>query len=256
MSTLYDNLTISATVAGNLLSSSSWYSYVDSSGTCLATYKGSEATHTGSSDAHVLLATVNAINDSKSSPEADSYTTDSSGRTFHAFTIDGTDTLSHPTTNILKSNKGSIAFIWKAPLPYNKFTSNGYLFEASNLIRIYYKNTDYKFYFEMYNGNNWTTVQLSSNVQTFGANDWIKMCATWDTSSGTTAAFYINSSTADDTYSSTWTEQSVPITMFMGSSALGTNQSDGTFDEFRIYSEQLTSAKVDTLFNTTWAGLG
>jgi len=255
VSTLYDNLTIDATISGDSLSDSSWYSYVDSSGVCQATYKGSNATHTASSDAHILLTTINADTDSKSSPEADSYITDSSGRTFHAFIVDGADTLSYSTTNILKSNKGSIVFIWKAPLPYNKFTSNGYLFEASNLIRIYYKYTDYKFYFEMYNGSDWATVQLSSDAKTFGTNDWLKICATWDISSGTTAALYVNSSTADDIYSSVWTEQTVPATMYIGSTASGTNQSDGAFDEFRIYSEQLTSTKVNTLFNTVWSGL-
>ena len=253
MATLFDNLVVQQTVAGNALVEGNWYSYVDSFGTCQATYKGREATHTGASDYHILLSTVNADSDSNASPEADCYTTDASGNTFNAFVISGSSMLTYPSTNIIKANKGSIAFMWKAPLPYNKFTANFKLVYLPNFLDFNYRYNEKKFYYVMNDGG-WVTCITSSNAQTFGANDWLKFCITWDTSSATTMALYIDSSTPDDTYGSSWTAQTIPSTLYIGVKDTGISQSDGAFDELRIYSEASTSAKVETLFSTTWGG--
>jgi len=254
MATLFDNLVVQQTVSGDALVADNWYSYVDSSGTCQATYKGSEATHTGDSDYHILLSTVNADSDSNASPEADCYTTDASGNTFNAFVISGSSILTYPSTNIIKNNVGSIAFMWKAPLPYNKYVDDFYLFYLNNFMSVIYSVTDSKFYFSIYNGTNWSTARAISDAQTFNSQQWLKICVTWDTSAATTMSIYIDSSTAQSTYGSSWTEQAVLADLYVGSYHTGISQSDGAFDELRIYSEALTSAKVETLFLTTWGG--
>lgn len=252
MATLYDNLVIQEVVTGDNCSASIWYTRVNSGGTSVWTGKDAQAGYAASSDYYITLSTVNADSDSAASPEADSYATDSSGRTDHTFVIDGGDILTYSTTNIIKANKGSIAFMWKAPLPYNKYTANFYLVYLHQFMAIHYSISDSKFYFQIYNGTNWSTAKVLSNAQTFGSSDWIKICATWDTSSATTMSFYIDSSTPDGTYASTWTEQAVPATLYVGGYHTSISQSDGTFDELRIYSEAITAAEVETLFNTTW----
>uniref|UniRef100_A0A6M3XLK8 Putative lectin/glucanase superfamily protein n=1 Tax=viral metagenome TaxID=1070528 RepID=A0A6M3XLK8_9ZZZZ len=199
------------------------------------------------------MSTVLADSDSHASGEADSYTTDSALNEDHAFVIDGGDILTYSTTNIIKANKGSIAFKWKAPLPYNKYTDDFYLIYLHQFMSIRYDISDRMFYFQIYNGTNWSTAKVLSDAQTFGSSDWIKICATWDTSSATTMSFYIDSSTPEGTYASTWTEQAVPATLYVGSYHTSTSQSDGTFDELRIYAVALTAAEVETLFNTTWS---
>jgi len=257
MSTLYDNLVVQQVVAGNALNASSWYSYVDSSGTCQASYEGSDATHTGASDAHILLSEINAALDSEASPESDSYTTDASGNTANAFVIDGDDILTYSSTNIIKNNIGSIAFLWKAPLPYNKYVDDFYLIfmggGGQDFMQIHYSVTDSKFYFSIYNGTNWSTARAISSAQTFVSEEWLKIAVTWSVAAATTMSIYINSSTAQGTYGSSWTKQTVPATIYVGGYHTSTSQSDGAFDELRIYSEALTSAKIETLFNDTWS---
>lgn len=252
MATLYDNLVINSVTLGNAVDDSTWYTRVDSSGVCQSTQKGAESGYATSSDYYLQLSTVNADSDSAASPEADSYATDASGRTDNCFVIDGGDILTYSTTNIIKANKGSIAFLWKAPLPYNKYTADFYLVYLHQFMSIRYNISDKKFYFQIYNGTNWSTAKVLSDAQTFGASDWIKICATWDTSSAITMAFYIDSSTPDNTYGSAWTEQTVPATLYVGGYHTSTRQSDGTFDEFRIYAVALTGTEVGTLFDTTW----
>lgn len=256
MSTLYDNLVIQSVTLGNSCSSSNWYSRLDSSGQCVWTGKGAQSGYATASDYYIQLTEITANSDSKASPEADSYCADSSGRSDNAFVIDGGDTLTYSTTNIIKNNKGSIAFLWKAPLDYNDFVDDFYLAYLYNFMAVLYDASEDSFYFKIYNGTDWSTCSIVSTGQTFSSGDWLKFCVTWDTSAATTMALYIDSNTAKDTYASSWTAQTVPSTLYLGSYYTGISQSDGAFDEFRLYAVALTSAEVGTLFDTTWAGLG
>jgi len=254
MATYFDNLIIQAVVLGNACNANNWYTRVTSGGTFAWTGKGAQTGYATASDYYLPLSTVTAHASSKASPEADSYTTDASGVTAHAFVIDGGDTLYYSTTNVLKSNKGTLAFKWRAPLSYNKYQANFYLFYANNLVRIYYNYSDYKFYFQFYNGSDWTTAQAVTDAQSFAAAAWLKFCLQWNLeSTGDTISAYIDvAATAAATYSSTWTEQSVPATMYWGSDPSGAYQSDGAFDELRIYAEELSAIQRTTLFDTIW----
>ena len=220
--------------------------------------KGAETGYATSSDYYLTLSTVLADSDSHASGEADSYTTDSALNEDHAFVIDGGDILTYSTTNIIKANKGSIAFKWKAPLPYNKYTDDFYLLEVSSgtttqFFKLWYDASAYNFNFDFYNGSNWTTAHVTGTTQSFAYSQWLKFCVTYDISAATTISAYIDSSTAIGAYGTVWTEQSIPNTMYLGSTSGSTSQSDGTFDELRIYAVALTSAEVETLFNTTWS---
>lgn len=164
-----------------------------------------------------------------------------------AFVNDGGDTTYFPCSDNIQNDKGSLSIWTYWQLPYNSYSSDKYIWEVEDVFRCYYNKTDYKFYFEVYNGADWTTVRCVSSAQSFTAGTWKHICCTWDNTSGT--YLYVEGSVDGDD-ASTWSVQSLPTNVYIGSSYDATKQQDGRLDDIRVYDDRLDSVEVSNLYST------
>ncbi|MFH0834625.1 MAG: LamG-like jellyroll fold domain-containing protein, partial [Patescibacteria group bacterium] len=79
--------------------------------------------------------------------------------------------------------KGTIS-IWTAPdFDSDADTAKHFVFD-NGIVRIYYDGADDKFKFEMWDGDDWSTVDVASAAQSFSADDTIHLVASWDNLTG------------------------------------------------------------------------
>lgn len=164
--------------------------------------------------------------------------------------VDGGDTQYFPCSGNIQNDTGTLGIWTYWQLPYDKYTENKYIWECEDVFRCYYNKTDYKFYFEVYNGANWTAVQCVSSVQSFTAGTWIHIGCSWDNTSG--ANLYLDG-TLDGTSAQTWSAQALPTNCHIGSSYDATKQQDSDIDDLRIYDDVLTAVEVNNLRLTDMA---
>ncbi|PIZ58564.1 hypothetical protein COY23_00360, partial [bacterium (Candidatus Torokbacteria) CG_4_10_14_0_2_um_filter_35_8] len=166
--------------------------------------------------------------------------------------IDGADTLSYSTIGNISNSKGTVSFWFRPLLPYNKYSENKYLINSEDvtnkLVRLYYNYSDYKYHLQFFNGTNWTTVQSVSSVQSFSKDTWQHILLTYDNTVGVN--LYVNGS-SDGTYSGSWTAQTLPTNIYVGSlynSTANTNQADSYFDDLAIYDYVLNLVEINNLY--------
>ena len=151
--------------------------------------------------------------------------------------IDGGDTLSYPLANLLSGAQGTVVhrFNPRYGAAYAE-RAQWYVFNITNFLRCYYQSSDDKFYFEAYNGTDWTTVQVGSAVQTFAFDDILFMACRWNSGSG----IDLDVGSAKTSSSVTWTAQSVPADGNLGSE-------DALNLVVELYRKQLSDAALRSI---------
>ncbi len=178
------------------------------------------------------------------------------GETSGSILVDGADTLIYPTANNVYADEGTVAFWVKPALDYNKFGENKYLWTVddgtNHVARIYYNYSDYKFYFEVYDGYNWTNVQAVSSAQNFTRNTWLHISASWNDRKNQ-VYLYVNG-TNDGSDTDYWYGQTLPTDMYFGSnynnSTNSLNSANMYFDDLRVYDRALSVEDVRRLYGS------
>lgn len=140
--------------------------------------------------------------------------------------------------------QGTIEIKWRSDIPYSAYAENKYIVELGNFARCYYNYSDYKFYWQIYNGSNWTTVSVTSAVQSFVAGTTIHLLLSYDKTVGVRLTVNGISTNTDIT----WTEQSLPTSMYLGSSSSLVNQCDGVLKNLVTYNRMVSAKEAANLY--------
>jgi len=151
------------------------------------------------------------------------------------------------TSNIDKA-AGSISMWVKYPKDTGDLTDNEntYIFDSGyagdGSYRLFYNSDTDEFWFEKWASS---TGYYIAVAKTFSANEWVHLVATWDTSSGT--ALYVNAGTPD-TDANTTEPSSLESNMYIGDSSAGSQDSNLTMSDLRIWDDSLTAAEITDLY--------
>ncbi|MBI2626184.1 MAG: hypothetical protein HYW69_01150, partial [Candidatus Nealsonbacteria bacterium] len=157
------------------------------------------------------------------------------------------ETLYYPASGNIGAATGTISFWYSPDFGYST-TTNKYLFETQNHLRIIYNGSAQKFVAQAYDGADWSTSTATSSAQTFSADNWIHIAVAFAASSSTAPiTIYVNNQAVSDT--DIWTPQSLPIYMYIGSDSSGTNQAQGLITDFAIFDRVLTQQEIQQIYH-------
>jgi len=177
--------------------------------------------------------------------EIDSYETGRWSEADGSLVINGGDTLKYVSSGRIRWDVGSFGVHNYFYLGATSITDDQYFLEMTNLFRLYFKASDNKFYFQVYNGADWTTCSIASAAQTFSVG-WKHIIVTWDNTDG--VSLYIDAALAGYT-ACTWTDPgSMDTYFYAGSKDDGTSQCDGKLDDVVIYNNCLSTTRITELF--------
>ncbi|TRZ78202.1 LamG domain-containing protein, partial [bacterium] len=162
--------------------------------------------------------------------------------------IDGGDVLTYPTANNMYDGEGSVAFWIKPEMDYDDYEENKYLWSLEDFGRIYYNYSDYKFYWEIYDGSAWDSVQAVSSAQTFTEDTWIHVAGTWNDRKNEVDLSIDGSNDGSSTWA--WYAQSLPTNMYFGAEYDGTNGSDMYMDDLRVYDHALSTEDIKRVYGS------
>ncbi|MFC1612803.1 LamG-like jellyroll fold domain-containing protein [Patescibacteria group bacterium] len=186
------------------------------------------------------------------SSAANSYSYGRWGESSGSLMMDGGDTLTYPTANNMYADQGSFSFWIKPSMDYDDYAENKYLWDVSdgtnNAIRLYYNYSDYKFYFEIYDGASWTSVQAASSAQSFTEDTWIHLAGTWNDRKNL-VYLYVNGAN-DGSSDWGWYAQTLPTNMYFGSDYSGTNNADMYIDDLRVYEYALSAEDISRMYGS------
>ena len=167
--------------------------------------------------------------------ESESYVADRYGNAGKAIDVMGGDTLTYAIPDGTSGATGTIAGWFKMTYAHDDYQYDAYLFEAPGLVRCLYDASEEKFVAQAYNGSNWTTVQQVSAPQRFDAGTWLHVAVAWDANGG--LDLQVDGHLWTNT--TTWSAQSAPSTVYVGSDGSGANQLDGAVSDFLWHPNRL-----------------
>lgn len=142
----------------------------------------------------------------------------------------------------LNPDRGAINFWYRPIYAYNEFFENAMLISGSGsnakFIQCYYNYSDYKFYFEMYNGNQFISSGCNSIAQSFISGTWINVGLSYDNDYG--MSFYLDGELVGS-FDGTWNQQNLPTLMAIGCvSGSNSNRALGYIDDICFYTESIS----------------
>jgi len=182
------------------------------------------------------------------STAANSYSYGRWGESSGALMMDGGDTLTYPTANNIYADQGSFSFWIKPSMDYDDYGENKYLWDVEDVARVYYNFSDYKFYFEIYDGSAWDSVQAASTAQSFTEDTWMHLAGTWNDRKNEVYLYVNGSEDGSSTWG--WYAQTLPTNMYFGSDYSGTNNADVYMDDLRVYEYDLSAEDIKRMYGS------
>ncbi len=152
--------------------------------------------------------------------------------------------------------KGSFSCWVKPNFDYDADTNSHWIMgkeagaEVAGDMRLYYHGPDDKFHLSIYNGADWSTVDVESAAQTFSSGDVLHILVTWNETTGANL-FVDNVKTTD---SSTWTAVDLAGNIIIGNDIISPSaieQADMIIAEPTIFDYVLTDEEIYDIYTST-----
>lgn len=167
--------------------------------------------------------------------KADSKMPNYDGDLNKAIRVDGGDTLTFSGESFhLTASSGSLGAWFKLPYDYDQIEQDVYFFSMENFLRCYLDSDDHKIHYDVYTISGWGDITLESAV-TWGSG-WHHVAIGWDNTDA--IAMSLDSGNVVS-YSGTWTAQSLPAQLFVGSDYNEDYQLDGIVDDVFDHNQKL-----------------
>src|SRR4030067_1126757 len=163
--------------------------------------------------------------------------------------IQGSDLYSIPiaTGTNLNKDEGSLSIRIKPDYDYDEYLDDAYIFNIPRFARVYYNHSDYRFYGEIYNGNEFVSSGCYSYAQLFTSGTWIHVGFSYDNNYGIKL---ILSGNQVAEFMGTWEEQPLPVLMAIGSiSGTDYNRINGYIDDFNMYARSINISDFQVIYN-------
>lgn len=174
--------------------------------------------------------------------QTNSLMADRAGNLSRAIRVDGGDALTYSGGDChFTASSGTIGTNFKLPWAYNEYEQDAYFYDIDGVLRCYYDQSSARLNFDMYTVSGWGYVSVSCGT-TF-ASGWHELSIAWDNTDAIAMCF------DNDiiSYSGTWTAQTLPNYLYVGSDHNGEYQIDGSVDNVFDHSTKLADAYLRDL---------
>jgi len=155
------------------------------------------------------------------------------------------ESLTYKTSGNIQNTEGTLSLWYSLDYAYND-ANNHYIFQAGNVLRLFYDATTDKFTFQAHDGTGWGNDEVLSAAQTFLADSWHHLVVTWDNDTSPYLEMYLNNTKT--TGGDGWTAQALPADFYIGSSSTPDQLAQGVLTDFAIFDRVLTQQEIQQIY--------